>query len=94
MIRKQIYLHKRQQALLKRLAEARGTSEAEIIRQAIEHEAQTGTQPQAQPDPAALDELIQLARSRRKLGVTAEPYHWNRADAYDERLSQYDKRSA
>ncbi len=94
MIRKQIYIQKRQQTLLKRLAKARGTSEAEIIRQAIEREARTGTQQQTQPDPTALDELIQFALSRRKHGVTAEPYQWNRADAYDERLSRFDKRSA
>jgi len=36
MMRKQIYIQKRQQILLKRLARARGVSEAEIIRQAIE----------------------------------------------------------
>ena len=36
MIRKQIYIRKRQQAALTRLARARGTSEAEVIRQALE----------------------------------------------------------
>ena len=39
MLRKQIYIEKRQQALLKRLAKKRGVSEAEIIRQAIDREA-------------------------------------------------------
>ena len=38
MLRKQIYIPKRQQVILKRLAKARGLSEAEIIRQAIERE--------------------------------------------------------
>jgi hypothetical protein len=37
-VRKQIYIQKRQDALLKRLDQARGLSEAEIIRQAIERE--------------------------------------------------------
>ena len=36
MLRKQIYIPKRQQVQLKRLAKARGVSEAEVIRQAIE----------------------------------------------------------
>ena len=35
MVRKQFYIHKRQQILLKRLSQARGVSEAEIVRQAI-----------------------------------------------------------
>ena len=32
MVRKQIYIQERQNILLKRLAEARGVSEAEVIR--------------------------------------------------------------
>jgi len=35
MMRKQIYIQKRQQARLRRLARARGVSEAEVIRQSI-----------------------------------------------------------
>ena len=42
MIRKQIYLKQTQQLLLARLAKVRGVSEAEVIRQAIEHEATGG----------------------------------------------------
>jgi len=46
MVRKQIYINRRQQALLKRLSEQRGISEAEIIRQAIDREAaNAATQP-------------------------------------------------
>jgi hypothetical protein len=37
MIRKQIYISKRQEQLLKRLSQARGVSEAEIIRNACRH---------------------------------------------------------
>jgi prevent-host-death family protein len=36
MIRKQFYVHKRQQVLLRKLARTNGVSESEIIRQAIE----------------------------------------------------------
>jgi len=39
MVRKQVYIHQRQEATLKRLARQRGLSEAEIIRQAIDREA-------------------------------------------------------
>lgn len=38
MVRKQFYISKRQDALLKQRAKQRGVSEAEVIRQAIEHE--------------------------------------------------------
>ncbi len=45
MLRKQIYIEKRQRALLKRLAKKCGVSEAEIIRQAIDHETLGGPVP-------------------------------------------------
>ncbi len=38
MVRKQIYIQKSQQERLKKVAEARGVSEAEIIRRALEME--------------------------------------------------------
>lgn len=50
MVRKQIYIHERHQLLLERLAQARGVSQAEVIRQAIEREV-AGKLPQSlQPD--------------------------------------------
>ena len=39
MVRKQVYIEPRQDAVLKRLARTRGVTEAEIIRQAIDREA-------------------------------------------------------
>ena len=42
MMRKQIYIQKRQQVLLRRLARARGVSEAELIRQAIDNHVSAG----------------------------------------------------
>jgi len=38
MVRKQIYIEPEQEALLKRLTRLSGISEAELIRQAIEHQ--------------------------------------------------------
>ena len=38
MVRKQIYIEERYERLLKRISKARGVSEAELIRQAIERE--------------------------------------------------------
>lgn len=91
MLRKQIYIHKRQQILLKKLAKARGVSEAEIIREAIDRETRPGATQPMQHDPTALTEVIQFALSRRKQGAKGEPYRWNRMDAYEERLSRFDR---
>ena len=89
MIRKQIYLERTQQYLLARLAKARGVSEAEVIRQAIEHEATAGHVQSVVPDATALDEIVQFALSRREADDTGEPLRWNRQDAYEERLERY-----
>jgi hypothetical protein len=94
MMRKQIYIKKRQQILLKRLAKARGVSEAEIIRQAIDRETNSGSTLKIGRDPAALDEIVRFALGRRKHGATDQPYRWRREDAYEERLSRYDRRSS
>ena len=40
MVRKQIYLPRQQNQLVKRLAKQRGVSEAEVIRQALKREAE------------------------------------------------------
>ena len=94
MIRKQIYIGKRQQTLLARLAATRGVSEAEVIRQAIEREATSGLAQRPLPDATALDELIQAALQRREAGITGQPLHWRREDAYAERLDRYGRESA
>ena len=53
MVRKQIYIQERQGQLLRRISKARGVSEAELIRQAIERET-IGTKPLLlAPDQAA-----------------------------------------
>lgn len=91
MIRKQIYIANKHQALLSRLSRARGVSEAEVIRQAIEREA-ASVQPQVvAPDATALDEIVQFAHSRRSLGITGHPLHWKRDDAYSERLDRFER---
>ena len=88
MIRKQIYIAETQQKLLTRLARLRGVSEAEVIRQAIEHEATRVQVQPVTPNAAALDEIIQAALARRDLGQVGEPLRWRRDDAYAERLER------
>ena len=89
MVRKQFYIHRRQHILLKRLSQARGISEAEIVRQAIEREA-TGVSPQSPlPDRAAWEEIMDFVEARKALDADGEPYQWNRQDAYQERESRF-----
>lgn len=89
MVRKQIYIQKRQDVLLKRLSQARGLSEAEIIRRAIEREV-AGVPAQPAPiDLTAIDDFARLALSKRGEGIKAEPYRWNREDIYAERESRW-----
>jgi hypothetical protein len=59
MVRKQIYLPRKQ------LAKQRGVSEAQVIRQALEREAQH-IAPTAKDSKAALEEIIAFALSLRE----------------------------
>jgi hypothetical protein len=89
MIRKQIYIHRRQEAVLKRLAHLRGVSEAELIRRAIDHEAEQGQFFAGQNDHSAWNEILQLVEARKKLGITGVPYRWNRQEIYAERENRW-----
>ena len=87
MLRKQIYIPRRQQVQLKRLAKARGVSEAEVIRQAIEREVLlTAAQP-ASSDRSALEEFLRFGAARHATGDTTRRA-WTRDELYDERLGR------
>jgi hypothetical protein len=89
MVRKQIYIHKRQDDLIKRLAGARGVSEAEVIRHAIEKEMHGSQNLPVSESISALDEFIQLALSKRASVIKSKAYRWNRDEIYEERLSRW-----
>lgn len=89
MVRKQIYIYKRQDILLKRLSQARGVSEAELIRRAIENELGGAPSQPVAADRTAWNELLAFWLERRALGKTGEPYRWNRAEIYAERESRW-----
>ena len=90
-IRKQIYLDQRQNRQLKRLAEARGVSEATIVRELIDAQAAASALP---PDRAAWE-----AAHRTMLNLLAQgplpnrKRNWKRDDLYEPRLSRYGHRS-
>ena len=94
MMRKQIYIQKRQQARLRRLARARGVSEAELIRQAIDNHVSAGAR-LAQPDPEAWKKARRFMLALHARGrVQGQPRNWKREDLYEERLSRHDRRSS
>ena len=90
MVRKQIYIHRRQQNLLRQLARQRGMSEAEIIRRAIDREVILQEIPFFENSHLALEEIIQAAYALRDQSVpVSEPYRFNRADLYEERENRW-----
>lgn len=92
MVRKQVYLRQRQNLTLKRLAKQRGISEAEVIRQALEREAELSVS-KVKGSKQALDNIIRYARSlrdRSKL-LRGKPYTFEREELYDERENRWVK---
>jgi hypothetical protein len=89
VIRKQIYLQDEQQRELRSIASARGISEAEVIRQAID--AQRGMRhPNASLDVSAWEDALKLMhstkRGARKHRVSNRT-KWNRQQLYQDRLT-------
>jgi hypothetical protein len=90
MVRKQIYIHRRQQNLLRQLARQRGTSEAEIIRRAIDRETTMQGIPFSENSQTALEEIIQAAYTLRdQPAAGSESYRFNRAALYEERENRW-----
>ncbi len=89
MVRKQIYIEAHQEALLKRLAQRRGISEAELIREAIDRQVSAAASQGFPPDPRAWAEALEFIRGLPAQG--ADPGRtWKRADLYEERVGRHD----
>ena len=94
MVRKQVYIEPRHEAILKRLAQARGVSEAELIRQAIDRQVSGGQLQPTQLDPGAWEEAYQFMLALHARGALQEQARkWTREDLYEERLSRHGRRS-
>lgn len=95
MVRKQIYIHKRQEKLLKRQAKLRGMSEAELIREAIDHQlAEAAVRKPVPPDQEAWERALKFMQELHARGpLPIQGRTWKREDAYEERLSRYDRRT-
>ena len=81
MIRKQIYIEPRQNKLLKQLAKKNGTTEAELVRKAIDQYA--GELEARQKRIALWEEEKKFIEKWRKEGPPMKPWKWNREELYD-----------
>jgi hypothetical protein len=89
MVRKQIYLEKRQVKAVKKRAEILGLNESELIRRAIDRALFGAEAMVSPPDPAVWDEIAESIHSRSDTSKGGKPYQFNREDAYSERLDRY-----
>jgi hypothetical protein len=88
MVRKQVYIPRKQNQLLKRLARQRGVSEAEVIRQALAREAEIVAP--LSDSAQALAKMIAFADERKiKFAGQGESFQWNREDLYEERQNRW-----
>lgn len=88
MIRKQVYIEPKQDAIIKRLALIRGVTEAEIIRKAIEREASAAPEGKGNPDHQAWEAVREFILGLIDQGSVRGGRKWNRQDIYEERLSR------
>ena len=94
MIRKQIYIQKRQETMLKRLARQRGVSEADLIREAIDRQLEQGTSTLPKSSPEAWERAHQFMLNLHAQGpIPNRSRNWTREDLYEERVIRYARRS-
>lgn len=85
MIRKQIYIGPTHEARLKRMARLRKTSEATLIREAIDR--QVASAMPVSLDPEVWEHALRFMRSLRRRRVPVRTSsRFKRADAYDSRI--------
>ncbi len=80
MVRKQIYIDERQEALLKERARLFRTTEAELIRRALDRALKD---PGGMTSHEAFERFLAYAAERDKLQVEPRARDWRREDLYD-----------
>jgi hypothetical protein len=87
MVRKQLYIEPRQDKLLKQWAEGSGRTEAEIVREALDH--WLASEQRRQEAQAAWEEERAFIEARIAEGPLPGGRTWTREELYEERLSRY-----
>ena len=91
LVRKQVYIESRQDALLKEKSRLLRTTEAEVIREAIDrHMASVRLDLR---DPKAWEREKAFIAKRMAKGFVPGTRRWKREDAYEERLRRYGKQN-
>jgi hypothetical protein len=93
MIRKQVYIEKRHDRMLKRRAKQRGVTQAEVIRDALDTVEIGGSARSRQtPDPLAGRKALAFMRSRSaaRRGARAGR-RWTRESLYKDRVDRWMK---
>ena len=90
MVRKQIYVEKRQDEALKRRAERLGVSEAELIRQGIDQVCREPEDEERQRRVDAWKRIEDYIHTHRMLDVpqVSDP-GWTRDELYEDRINRY-----
>lgn len=94
MIRKQVYLDRRHDRMLKRRARQRGVTEAEVIREILDRsEAGAGPTMRQKPDPEAGRKLLASLRSLSKQSRprSGARRSWDRESLYEDRIGRWTK---
>lgn len=89
MVRKQVYIEPRQDELLKQWAEETGKTEAEILRQALDH--WLASEQRRREAEAAWEAERAFIESRIAQGPVAGGRTWTREELYEERLNRHDR---
>lgn len=91
MVRKQVYIEPRQDELLKQWAEETGRSEAEIVRQALDHWLES--ERRHREAEAAWEEERAFIEARAAQGPVPGGRTWTREELYEERMNRYGRDS-
>ena len=86
MVRKQVYILPHQELALKERAQQQSTTEADLIRQAVETYLNQPLKNSSRlpPDEAAWQEILNSFEAVLSQTATGEPISWTRADFYDD----------
>ena len=89
MVRKQVYIEKRQDEALKRTARRRGVTEAELVREALALRSDDSGLAAVPDREAWLSFERFVLRERRKGALPARGRSWTRGDLYAERIGRW-----
>ncbi|MEA2326736.1 MAG: hypothetical protein QOE68_1695 [Thermoanaerobaculia bacterium] len=92
MVRKQVYLEQRHDQMLKRRASQRGVSEAELIREALDHVDDIRPVRRREVDLDAARQALAFMRSLSARGSRAPKGRtWTRESLYEDRIGRWTK---